>query len=565
MTLRAKWTFAVLAVALVPLVVLGTLVLDIQRRGLERAEQELEAAIVDEAAGAMMSALDQASDLASRAASVVTNDQLSADARTRQLEDLVARSPTTSGMAFFDENRGFIDALLPTATTGDEGDRATELRLAPTLAPDRSSGFEARGNVLRWQIRLEKPPRGFIVVGLSRAALTAKMADLSQVRFGAKDRVYVVDESLRVILGGGEGRHFETPAIFESAKGASPNRFATELLLTTEFTDHGISKVGTIRTMPAQRWALVVERPTDEAFAALGSARRAFLTSLAGFAALAALAGVLVARRTLGPIAALMRLVERYARRELEARSDVKSGDELEALGRSLERMADGLAASEEEIAKRARLEENLKRYIPKEAATAAALGSLDLGGAKKRVTVLFADVVSFTSFAEKTSPDRAVAFLNELFTILSEIVFRHDGMVDKFIGDCVMAVFRADESGEDDAAARALASAEDMHAFVASNLPRWREAYAFDVDLGIGVATGEVLVGNLGSSERMEYTVIGDAVNVAARLELLAGPRKTLTTREVVDACPDMAFSSLGTHALRGKSQPIEVFEVTT
>src|SRR5690606_16748405 len=98
---------------------------------------------------------------------------------------------------------------------------------------------------------------------------------------------------------------------------------------------------------------------------------------------------------------------------------------------------------------------------------------------------------------------------------------------------------------------------------FVESNLPRWREAYAFDVELGIGVSTGEVLLGNLGSSTRMEYTVIGDAVNVAARLEMLARPRQTLATREIVDACPEVAFASLGSHALRGKTRPVEVFEV--
>jgi class 3 adenylate cyclase len=101
------------------------------------------------------------------------------------------------------------------------------------------------------------------------------------------------------------------------------------------------------------------------------------------------------------------------------------------------------------------------------------------------------------------------------------------------------------------------------MHAFVASNLPRWREAYAFTCELGIGVASGEVLIGNLGSETRMEYTVVGDAVNVAARLEALARPRQTLTTREVADACPELAFSSLGPHALRGKAQPVEVLEV--
>jgi class 3 adenylate cyclase len=220
--------------------------------------------------------------------------------------------------------------------------------------------------------------------------------------------------------------------------------------------------------------------------------------------------------------------------------------------------MADDLSRSEVEIRERTRIETNLRRYLPAEAATAAASGALDLGGARRSATVVFADVVAFTGFAERTSPEQAVAFLNELFTILSEIVFRHRGMVDKFIGDCIMAVFLDEGASE-----RALAAAEDMHSFVASNLPRWREVYDFRVELGIGVATGEVLIGNLGSTTRMEYTVVGDAVNIAARLESLARARQTLTTRAVVEACPEVTFASLGTHALRGKANAVEVFEV--
>jgi class 3 adenylate cyclase len=285
---------------------------------------------------------------------------------------------------------------------------------------------------------------------------------------------------------------------------------------------------------------------------------------VAALAALAIVASLALVRGVLGPIDALMLLVQRYGRREFAARSTVQSGDELEALGTSLETMADDLATSEQEIERRTRIETNLRRYLPEEAADAAAKGegALPLGGTKERVTVVFADVVAFTGFAESTSPERSVAFLNELFTMLSEIVFRHGGMVDKFIGDCVMAVFRASDDAPDDVA-RALAAAEDMHAFAASNLPRWQKAYAFTVELGIGVATGEVLLGNLGSKSRMEYTVIGDTVNVAARLEALARPRQTLTTHAVTLACPELAFTSLGEHALRGRKEAVLVFEV--
>lgn len=558
-TLRAKWTLAAVTLALVPTLTLGFVVLDIQREGLSRAEKELEAAVVDEAASRVLAALDQASDVAGRAKLVFADESIDVDARARIIGDVAGRASATSGVAFFDEERRFIDAIVPKGTADPA------LRVPPT-----GSGFfvvtspdDAQARAPRYEAPLTGAVRGFVVVGVARDALDRRLRDISLLRFGAPDRLVLVDESLAVLGGGAR----VSPAIF--AGGSEKRSFATELLLTTEFDDGGVHKVGTVRTMPAQRWALVVERPADEAFAALASARRAFLVTVAAVAALATLVSLLVVDRILGPLASLMRLVERYGRRELSARSGVRSGDELEALGASLEHMADGLAAGETEIAKRARVEANLRRYMPAEAAEAAAAkggeGSLDLGGAKRRVTVVFADVVAFTGFAESASPERAVAFLNELFTMLSEIVFRHGGMVDKFIGDAIMAVFRPADDGAPDDVARALAAAEDMHVFVESNLPRWREAYAFDVTLGIGVSSGEVLMGNLGSAARMEYTVIGDAVNVAARLEALARPRQTLTTKDVALACPELTFTSLGEHALRGRAKPVEVFEVVT
>ncbi len=552
-----------LGVSVVPMVVLGLVVLDIQRKGLSRAEKELEAAVVDEAASGVIGALDQASDVSARVVRVFGDESLDVGARTKLIEDIVARAPSIAGVAFYDEHEQFVDAVVPKGAAS-KGTPSKGAPAALTVAKPRR-GFHVvttpdGARVPRFDAPLEGMVHGTVVVALGADVLDKKLRDLSLVRFGAPDRVFLVDSSLHV-LGGAGGRKpsFDmfTGRIGEQARGSWD--FSHELLLTTELDDGPEHQVATVRTMPAQDWALVVERPTDEAFAALTSARRAFFVSVAALVALVTLAGMLVVRRVLGPIASLMKLVQRYARRDFVARSEVKSGDELEALGSSLEHMADDLAESELEIAKRARIETNLRRYMPAEAAEAAANGdsSLDLGGAKRRVTVVFADVVAFTGFAEKASPERSVAFLNELFTILSEIVFRHGGMVDKFLGDCIMAVFRDDVSS-------ALAAAEDMHAFVASNLPRWREAYAFDVELGIGVSTGEVLMGNLGSTERMEFTVIGDAVNVAARLEALARPRQTLATRAVVDACPGIAFTSLGEHALRGKAQPVEVFEVT-
>ena len=536
-----------LAVAILPLAAVGEVVLELQRNGLAEAEKELELAVVDAAAARVAADLDRSAASGARIATLFAAEDLPLDARIRMMKEVVGQTRSLAGASFFDADKHFIDAVVPAGTDD------------PFLhEPPNGPGFELTNGRLRWTTALAKPIEGFLTVTLAAGAIDEHLRDLSFARFGARDRVYLVDKTHHAI--GGRPRTDELPVFAHGFREGATTEFGADLILTAEFVDDGVPKVATLRTLPKQEWAVIVERPTADAFAALERTRRALYAALLAVTLFVAAAALFVARRSLRPLGPLMELVRRYGKREFTARSEVRSGDELEELGASLETMADDISAGEAELAKRTRIEENLKRYLPAEAAEAAAKdgGALELSGAKKRVTVVFADVVAFTGFAEKTTPERAVAFLNELFTILSEVVFRHDGMVDKFIGDCIMAVFRGDDSS-----ARALAAAEDMHSFVASNLPRWRAAYDFDVELGIGVAAGEVLLGNLGSETRMEYTAIGDAVNVAARLEGIARPRQTLATAEVKSACPDLRFNSLGAHALRGKEKAVEVFEV--
>lgn len=553
LSLRAKWTLAVLLVAVLPMAVTGFTVLRLQREGLARIEKELEVAVVDEASAQLAAALEASASLAARATELLSSEDETVDARLRELREEVGRAADVESLAFFDEEGRFVDAIVTREVTDE-----------PFRSLPGPEGFhvtrEGASALVRFVKRTAGGPGGSVVVTLSPEALGARLRDLSLARFGAPDRVYVVDERGSVVLGAARAG-IGSPALLASLPKASG--LATELVLTTEFDDGGVAKVGTLRTLPALRAAVIVERPVDEAFATLADTRRAIGVALVVIAALAVLAGLVLARGTLSRVGALVRLVERYGRREFTARSEIESGDELEALGGALEGMADELAKSEVEIARRARIEANLARYVPDEvAASAKALERIELGGARRSVSVLFADVVAFTSFAERASPERAAAFLNELFTLLSEIVFRHDGTLDKFIGDCVMAVFH---EGDEPHAARALRAADDMHRFVASTRARWQREYQFEVQLSIGVATGEALVGNLGSASRMEYTAIGDAVNVAARLESLAGPSQTLTTAAVAAACPEIELESLGEHALRGRRAPIEVFEVVS
>ncbi|MDO9017738.1 MAG: adenylate/guanylate cyclase domain-containing protein [Deltaproteobacteria bacterium] len=576
MPLRVRWTGALLAVALLPLAALAAVTLRIQRSGLHRAEQELELAVCDRVGDALDRDLDYAGEATLRLGRVLTEGRIADDeARLFIAREIMARAAALQHVAVYTPAGDLVDTI---ARVGESREPAAPARIPeevqrrrPEFGEWAAPAFDANGVTLRVVVALlrEGQLRGWVVGTVSPRWIEDTVASISRDRFGAPDRVLVVDPTLRLLSrgpGAAPGASLAGREIFTRVQ-LPPEAFARPLQLTEDYLA-AEPMVGSLRTLPERRWAVLVRRPEREVFLALYASRRLLIGGSLALAALAVLVGAWLGARTTRPIAGLVALTRAYAARHFEARSTVRTGDELEALGGAMESMADTLVASEREVGRLARVEGDLSRYLPAEVAQAVALGraSLALGGDRRRVTVLFADVVAFTAFAEQAPPEKVVAFLNELFTVLTEVVFRHGGMVDKFIGDCVMAVWGAGSAALDDEAQRraALETAEDMHRFVEASAPEWRERYGIDVSLGIGVHTGDALLGNLGSETRMEYTAIGDVVNVAARLESLARGAQTLVTAEVTAGMSgDFTFSPLGPHALRGKSAPVEIFEV--
>lgn len=582
-SLRAKWTAALLAAAMLPLAALAWATLVIQRRGLVNAEEQLEIAVIDHVASELNATLDDAAEATHRVGRLLSEPGISdASARLELMQEAMARAEILGEVAIYGADGAYVDAIRRKDRKG--------LPPAPTKIPEAARSTEASGTWLpvEWRegaaiVRYVEPivrdgeRRGFVLGTLPADVLGTRLAAISKDRFDQRaDGVILLDRDTRVLAGGGDGSSGAGELAVGStlaghdllAKTATVgDAFASSFGSSGDFVSaSGERMMGSIRSIPARRWALVVRRPESAVFRALDRTRGLLLRA-AGLLALVVLGvGAFLGARTVRPVQALVRLAQRYGRRELDARSDVKTGDELEQLGDAMTDMAAHIVAGEREITRRTVVEANLSRYLPLEVAESIAKGegTIALGGERRAVTVLFADVVSFTPFAESAPPEKVVAFLNELFDVLTEVVFRHGGTVDKFMGDCVMAVFGA-PSALAGHAGKALAAAEDMHRFVESSAPEWQAKYGFDVKLAIGVSTGEVLVGNLGSETRMEYTAIGDVVNVAARLEAIARPAQTLVTAEVAAAAKDegFAFASLGEHPLRGKQRAVEILEV--
>jgi len=333
-------------------------------------------------------------------------------------------------------------------------------------------------------------------------------------------------------------------------------------------TDHGTRMVGGVETVPELGWAIALWRTEDSAYASLSALKRQTLYVAIAAGLLAALMGLFVGRAVSRPIvrmAAQARLIGQ--RRWREVAVEARSSDELGELARSLKTMAVDLEAGEQEIERQARLRGDLSRFLSQELVEAIVRGEhpLALGGTRRPVTVLFADVVAFTPLAESRPAEQVVALLNELFSMLAEVVFRHEGMVDKFIGDCIMAVWGA-AGPLDDHAERALLAAQDMMRFLETANEEWKEKYGVEVRLGIGLNSGDAIVGNIGSNKRMEFTVIGDVVNVAARLESMAQPDQVLVgegTHLAVDDSVELEL--LGERNITGRKAASKVYSLST
>ena len=565
-----------LVLGALPIVLLAAFSLRIQRRGLEESEKALGLATIDQVGDAIDRLLDQVAETSQRTAHLLGDTRIAdPDARLALAREAIAQSPSVEQIAIYGADGRLIDAIrrkdaeasAPVVVLG-ERERVTAGGDGRWLSPEGRDSTRAPRYVAA--LGTGSQSRGFVVGSLDASALGAALGSISQIRFNDRRRILLLGQDLRVIAGGDidtepPGRDLTGRDLFAIAS-VPPSAFGAAFAMTAEYPSaDGETMVATVRTLPARGWAVIVRRPIREAYQALGAARRALLGTAAAFSLLALGAGLWLGRRSTRPVATLVDLTRAYAGRDFARRSTVRTGDELEVLGRAMESMADSLTESGTELERRSRVEANLSRFLPAEVAQESSVvnSAMRLGGERRAVTVLFADVVSFTPFAESLPPEQVVAFLNQLFTTLTEVVFRHGGTVDKFMGDCVMAVFGAPRTKADHVAC-AVAAAEDMQRFVEAQAPAWKQEFGFDVRLGIGVNTGEAVVGNLGSEARMEYTVIGDVVNVAARLESLARPGQVLVTAAVAEqAGPAFRFVSLGSTEMRGRRQPVTTLEL--
>jgi class 3 adenylate cyclase len=258
---------------------------------------------------------------------------------------------------------------------------------------------------------------------------------------------------------------------------------------------------------------------------------------------------LLLTRSVLAPIASLQRATSRVAEGDLRVRVPVTGDDELGTLARSFNEMVGGLEQRE-------RLREAFGAFVDPALAERVAKEGTMISGQEVEVTVLFVDIRDFTALAERTSAPELVERLNAFYSLVVPVIVRHGGHANKFVGDGLLAVFGA-LAPQTDHADRAMAAALEIAGAV-------RERYGEELRIGVGLNSGPVVAGTIGGGGRVDFTVIGDAVNTAARVEeatratgdeiLLTEATRCLLTRDFG------GFEPRDEIPLKGKSDPVRL-----
>jgi len=309
-------------------------------------------------------------------------------------------------------------------------------------------------------------------------------------------------------------------------------------------------------------WVVGVSTPRSSFVAPLNQQFQNVIYSVIAVGFIFTIIALFFARSFIRPLHALMNAADRVRNGNYEdSEIRITRGDEFGILARTFNQMVAGIRERERE-------RDIFGRVVSPEVREKLLKGDLQLGGENRHVSVLFSDIRGFSTMSEKMTPGEIVEFLNEYLTEMTDAVKPYDGYVNNFIGDAIVIIFGAPASKADiefNAVSAALAMREKLALI---NLRR-EQAGLEVVESGIGISTGQVVAGQVGSLERFLYTVIGDAVNVAARLETLTKehPEHHIlmngeTYQAVVDK-PDLEFTSLGPQKVKGRSQSVDVYAV--
>ncbi|MDX1502548.1 MAG: adenylate/guanylate cyclase domain-containing protein [Thermoanaerobaculia bacterium] len=302
--------------------------------------------------------------------------------------------------------------------------------------------------------------------------------------------------------------------------------------------------------------AVLLQRSLAEELAPYAPLRTTLAVLFFASLAVSAVGAVAVARSVTRPVLTLAERARRIEKGEYEQRIELSRRDEIGELAGSFNEMARGLAEKE-------RVRALLGKVVSPAIAEELLSKEIELGGEERVVTVLFSDVRNFTTLCEGRSPREILELLNLYLTRVSAIVEEHGGVVDKYIGDAVMALFGAPLADPDDAG-RAVATGLGMRDVLRELNAEFEKRGLPRLGIGVGVNTDMVVAGNMGSETRLNYTVIGDGVNLASRLEGLTKRYglEVIVSGSTRDAAPGFVFRELDRVRVKGKAEAVRIYE---
>ena len=572
---RTKLTVLGALLTIVPLTALGFALMSKASETVRTMTREYQLSVAGDLSRTIESELGEAENGLEAVGRVLTNIDLPESVAIQLAINLVAAHEAIDHVGVYALDGELVDVIRE--------DSAREIKPPERLSENIREAAAAENAVTGAAVPGEGGPRvllvlpirgadvvtGFVGSLVSLRRVQQRVEQLSIERFeGLPGSLFVIDDDMRILAHANvdQSRELASARGLGALEGVETSRFAGAMVKSGEYVESdGTEMVGTLSGLQTRPWAIVTQIPRDFAYASVDTMRRVvFVVSLIAII-IALMVAFAVARQITRPIQQLSMFADDLAARRFDRRVTVNTRDELAVLGDVLSSAAADLQASEVRIREEEAIRRDLRRYLDADLVDRVVRREQDmkLGGERREISVLFADVVAFTPIADSLAAEETVGLLNELFTILTEIVFRHEGTVDKFIGDSVMAIWGAPQL-QPDHAARAIAAAEDMMRWLEAGNQGWRQKFGVTVELAIGINSGHAVVGNVGSETRMQYTAIGDVVNVAARLESIARPQQILVTHATKAlAGDDFQYSSLGPRQLVGRRDPVKLFEV--
>ncbi len=406
---------------------------------------------------------------------------------------------------------------------------------------------------------------GYVSTGVSLKWLSDLVKELSLMYIGKYNMVFVIDSSGRIIASG------DTSYVIKRLK-YSPQQpmsavLSDRVLFATETTTPGkIKAFSVLISVPSIHSGIIVNFPLKELYAPLRQIQRASVSLGVLGLILAIILSNIIARFVTKPLIKLETGLEEIAKHNFRYHISIKANNEIARLADKFNEMVDRLNQYKNELIKETKTRFHLQRYVSASLLTrllSKGKNLLEEKPEEKRATVMFIDISNFTFISDHLRPEQITEFLNEFFKIATDIIFKHDGIIDKFIGDCVMALYGISIQWPN-FEKNAVLSAIEISTTLKQLEHKFTSKYGFPMRIKAGISTGKLTVGNIGSPNRMDYTAIGPPVNLASRLESIAKDYEVLIDEETNTSINGSIKTVLiGEQAIKGFEKPVKVYRV--